>query len=108
MLLLNLTRQEHAGFKVPRIEVPVTFFLPLGEHETVRAVIDTLLIDTDTGTVETTWRISRPLRRNMLEIALVLVGEMPRGWWRARELGKDYYPSLAELTGAKHSPEDAL
>jgi len=108
VLLLNLTRQERAGFKVPRIEVPVTVFLSDGEHETLHAVIDTLLINTDAGTVEVTWRISRPLKRNMFEIALILVGEMSRGWWRARELGKDYYPSLAELTKSKSSPEEAV
>ena len=35
--------------------------------------------------VQLTWRISRPLKRNMFEIAQVLVGSMSRAWWRARE-----------------------
>lgn len=107
VLLLNLTAQEHAGFRIPEMEVPVTFFLKKGGHQTVSAVIDTLLIDTDSGQVQLTWRVSRVLRRNVFEIAQVLVGTMPTGWWRARALGKDYYPSLGALVKAKRSPEGA-
>ncbi|WP_025128942.1 DUF2169 domain-containing protein [Pseudomonas sp. PH1b] len=107
VLLLNLSAQERAGFRIPEMEVPVTFFLKKGGHETVSAVIDTLLIDTDTAQVQLTWRISRPLRRNVFEIAQVLVGTMPTGWWRARELGKDYYPSLGALVKARRATEDS-
>ncbi|PMY33923.1 DUF2169 domain-containing protein [Pseudomonas sp. GW456-L14] len=106
VLLLNLTPQERAGFRIPEMEVPVTFFLKKGGHETVQAVIDTLLIDTDTQRIEITWRTSRPLKRNLFEIAQVLVGTMSTGWWRARELGKDYYPSLSALVKAKRTPEE--
>ncbi|MGH8354466.1 MAG: DUF2169 family type VI secretion system accessory protein [Pseudomonas sp.] len=104
VLLLNLTPQERAGFCVPKLEVPVTFFLKKGGHETVQALIDTLLIDTDARRIEITWRISRPLKRNMFEIVQVLVGSMSNAWWRARALGKDYYPSLASLVEAKRAP----
>jgi hypothetical protein len=106
VLLLNLTPQERAGFRIPEMDVPVTYFLKKGGHETVQAVIDTLLIDTDALQVQLTWRVSRPLRRNMFEIAQVLVGTTSTGWWRARELGKDYYPSLSSLVKAKHAPEE--
>lgn len=106
VLLLNLTPQERAGFRIPEMQVPVTFFLKKGGHETVQAVIDTLLIDTDMQHVEITWRTSRPLKRNLFEIAQVLVGSMSTGWWRARELGKDYYPSLSALVKAKRTPEE--
>lgn len=106
VLLLNLTPQERAGFRIPHMQVPVTFFLRKGGHETVHAVIDTLLIDTDTRQVQLTWRTSRPLRRNMFEIAQVLVGSMSRAWWRARELGKDYHPGLASLVRSRRQPAE--
>lgn len=106
VLLLNLTSEERAGFCIPEMDVPVTFFLKKGGHETVSAVIDTLLIDTDARQVQLTWRISRPLRRNLFEIAQVLIGTMSTGWWRARALGKDYYPSLGALTKARSAPEE--
>ena len=32
-----------------------------------------------------TWRIARPLKKNMFEIAQVLVGEKGREWWQQRE-----------------------
>jgi hypothetical protein len=44
-----------------------------------------------------TWRASLPPKKNIFEIPQVLAGEMSRGWWRARELGKTWYPSLAHL-----------
>lgn len=103
VLLLNLTKQERAGFKVPRMQVPVTFFLKKGGHETVQAVIDTLVVDTDAGKVEITWRASRALRKNMFEITQVLVGTKSAAWWRAKALGKDYYPSLSSLTAARRT-----
>lgn len=108
VLLLNLTRQERAGFKVPRVQVPVTFFLKKAEHETVNAVIDTLVIDTNANTVEITWRASRVLGRNMFEVPQVLLGEMPRAWWRARLLGKDYYSSLDALSKARQARAESL
>ena len=58
-------------------------------------------IEPDARRFTVTWRASRPLKRNMFEVVQVLVGSMPRGWWRARELGKTYYPSLAEMAAAK-------
>jgi hypothetical protein len=88
------------------MDVPVTFFLKKGGHETVPALIDTLLIDTDARQVQLTWRIARPLRRNIFEIGQVLVGTMPKAWWRARELGKDYYRSLDALVKAKRTSEE--
>ncbi len=106
VLLLNLTAVERAGFCVPRLRVPVTFFLADGGHQTMQGRIDTLLIDTDAGTVEVTWRVRRPLRRNLFEISQVLVGEKSRAWWRARELGKDYHPSLAHLSRSRPATED--
>ncbi|MGC3384103.1 DUF2169 family type VI secretion system accessory protein [Pseudomonas aeruginosa] len=106
VLLLNLTGEERAAFRVPRREVPVTFFLKKGGHETAQARIDTLLVDCDARRVEVTWRIRRPLKRNLFEIAQVLVGSKSAAWWRARELGKDYYPSLAALARSRQAEED--
>lgn len=107
VVLLNLTPQERAGFLIPTLEVPVTFFLNKGGHETVHAVIDTLLIDTEANQVQLTWRTSRPLRRNMFEISQVLVGSMSRAWWRARVLGKDYHAGLGELVRARQQPAES-
>ena len=43
------------------------------------------------------WRASTPLRKNIFDMASVVVGRMPKGWYRARRLGKTYYTNLKEL-----------
>lgn len=99
--LFNLTPQGRTIFRLPKVDMPVVFFPKKGSKEETQAVIDTLLLEPDANRFTLTWRVSRPLKRNMFEVSQVLVGKMSRAWWRARELGKTYYPSLAELTKSK-------
>jgi len=97
VLLINLTPQGQCRFALPKLEVPVTFFFKNYRQTEIDAVADTLLIEPDLGRFLLLWRASLPLQRNMFEVAQVVVGRMPRGWYRARELGKTYYPSLKVL-----------
>lgn len=99
--LFNLTPQGRTMFRLPKVDMPVVFFPKKGGKEKTEAVIDTFVIEPDANRFTLTWRVSRPLKKNMFEVTQVLVGKMSRGWWRARELGKTYYPSLAELTKSK-------
>ena len=101
VMLFNLTPEGRVGFKLPRLDLPVVFFLKTYEKEETRAVADTIVIDAEARRFVVCWRASRPLKRNIFEVVQVLAGTMPRGWWRARELGKTYYPSLAEMAAAK-------
>jgi len=100
VVLVNLTPEGRTAFKLPAIDMPVVFFRKKGENHETRAVIDTIVIEPDKGIFTMTWRASLPLRRNIFEIPQVLAGKKSRGWWRARELGKTYYPSLAHLAEA--------
>jgi hypothetical protein len=68
-------------------------------------VLDTIVIEPDLGRVLLTWRASVALRRNMFEVSQVLVGSMSRAWWRARELGKTYYPSIGALVRSRREEE---
>jgi len=104
--LINLTPEGHSSFKIPAIEVPVVFFRKKGEREETHAVADTLVIEPDLNRFSITWRASIPLKKNMFEIPQVLVGKMSRAWWRARELGKTYYPSLAHVAKANRVEEE--
>ena len=101
--LVNLTLQGETAFRVPRVEVPVTFYFRNYEEKEVDAVGDTLIIEPDLARFTIVWRASVPLRRNMFEVAQVVAGRMPRGWYRARELGKTYYPSLKALVDARRA-----
>jgi hypothetical protein len=101
--LVNLTPAGRTVFRLPTLQVPVVYFYRKGGRQEVQAVADTLALEPDAGRFTITWRASVPIRRNIFEVAQVLVGRMSRAWWRARELGKTYYPSLAALSRARHA-----
>jgi hypothetical protein len=106
VVLINLTPEGRTSFFLPEINVPVIFYLKHGENKETLAVADTIVIEPDLRRFTMTWRSSLPLRRNMFEVAQVLVGEMPKSWHRARELGKTYYPSLGALVAEKRGAQD--
>ena len=75
----------------------VVFFQKKGGKEEVSAVIDTIILEPDKNVFTMTWRTRIDLRKDIFEIPQVLVGKKSRAWWRARELGKTYHPSLSHL-----------
>jgi hypothetical protein len=105
VVLVNLTEQGRTVFRLPTIEMPVTFYLKQREQKTM-AVADTLLIEPDLHRVVLVWRAALPLRKNMFEVNQVVVGTMPRGWHRARVLGKTWYRSLKELVDTRRQERE--
>lgn len=101
VVLTNLTAEGHTSFQLPAVNMPVVFYPRHGENIETNAVVDTIVIEPDLQRFTMTWRSHVPLRKNMFEIEQVLVGEMPKAWYRARELGKAYYPSLGALVASK-------
>lgn len=97
VVLGNLMPQGLLRFRLPQVDMPIVFFYKKGGKYQTQGVIDTLVIEPDAGVFTLCWRASLPLKKNMFEIAQVLAGKMSPGWWRARERGKTYYPSLAHL-----------
>ncbi len=98
--LSNLTPEGLRRFLIPRVEMPIVFFRNDGSREDAEGAIDTVVIEPDAERLMLTWRSTLPLRRNMFEIAQVVVGRMSPGWHRAREMGKTHYRSLAETVGS--------
>jgi len=101
VVLTNVTPEGRSTFRVPTIAMPVVFFPRDGEKKETEAVIDTLIIEPDRDRFMLVWRSSLPLKRNIFDVVQVVAGVMPKGWYRARELGKTYYRSLGELVAAK-------
>ncbi|HTT22313.1 MAG TPA: DUF2169 domain-containing protein [Candidatus Sulfotelmatobacter sp.] len=101
VVLRNLTPEGYIAFRLPRINMPVVFYPKHGENKETNAVIDTIVFEPDLQRFTMTWRSHIPLQKNMFEIEQILVGEMPKSWYRARELGKTYYPSLGALAAEK-------
>ncbi|PVV17440.1 MAG: hypothetical protein B6D78_01680 [gamma proteobacterium symbiont of Ctena orbiculata] len=97
VFLGNLTPEGSTSFTLPELDVPVVFFYKKGESVKKKAVMDTIVLEPDQGLFTITWRAFTPLKENILEIPQVLVGRKSRGWWRAREFGKTYYPSLDHM-----------
>lgn len=83
--LINLTPDGQRSFSLPVFEAPVHVFPKKGEREDLIAALDTLVLEPDQERLTMTWRVCRPLKKNMFEIAQVLVGKKGREWWQQRE-----------------------
>ena len=77
VVLTNLTPEGRIGFPFPRINLLVWFFLKNGEEREERAVVDTVMFEPDLARFTATCRASTPLKKNMLEMRLVVVGHDP-------------------------------
>ncbi|MEY4561751.1 MAG: hypothetical protein RLZZ618_1028 [Pseudomonadota bacterium] len=89
--LSNLTPEGLTRFTIPELVAPVHIFPKRGEREDLTAVLDTVVIEPDLQRFSLTWRVARPLRKNMFEIAQVVVGKKGREWWQLRE-GRGTFP----------------
>jgi hypothetical protein len=83
--LLNFTADGRRSFVLPHFEAPVHVFPRKGEREDLHASLDTIVLEPDQERFTMTWRVARPLRRDMFELAQVLVGRKGREWWQQRE-----------------------
>jgi hypothetical protein len=72
--LVNLTPDGKRSFTIPTFEAPVHLFPKRGERENLITTLDTLVLEPDQERLTMTWRVCRPLRKNMHEIAQVVVG----------------------------------
>lgn len=85
IVLGNLTPDGQRSFTLPAFEAPVWIFPKQGGKEEYKATLDTVVIEPDDERYSMTWRVCRPLRKNMFEIAQVLVGRKGEDWWKQRE-----------------------
>ena len=85
VVLGNLTADGYRSFSLPHFDATISVFPKQGGSEDYTAVLDTVMLEPDQGQFTVTWRVVRPLRRNMFEVAQVLVGKKSRGWWQERE-----------------------
>lgn len=83
--LLNLTPEGRCEFVLPHLALPIQIVPKNAPRENLLAQPDTILIEPDARRAMVTWRVSRPLRRNLFEIAQVLVGHNGSEWWQRRE-----------------------
>jgi hypothetical protein len=96
--LTNLTPDGQRSFVLPHLEAPVNIFPKTGDREDLKAFADTIVIEPDEERVTMTWRVARPLKKNMFEIAQVLVGKKGREWWQQRDAAWFPIPIVVERT----------
>ena len=97
--LAHLTPAGSTRFTLPQLSAPVHVFPRRGSREDHEAVLDTLVIEPDLQRYTLTWRMVRPLRRDLFEIAQVLVGRKGREWWQQRETVRFPIPVVMVPTG---------
>jgi hypothetical protein len=85
VLLDGFTADGPRHFRLPYFDAPVHVFPKRGEREDLNATLDTVVFEPDHERFTMTWRVARPLRKNMFEVAQVLVGKKGREWWQQRE-----------------------
>ena len=72
--LVNLTPDGDRTFVLPHMEAPIQVLSKKGLREDFRAFADTVVVEPDEERVTMTWRVARPLRKNIFELAQVLIG----------------------------------
>ena len=85
VVLTGFTADGVRQFVLPHFEAPVQIFPKRGAMETCAALMDTLVFEPDQQRFTMTWRVARPLRQSLHEIAQVLVGKKGKEWWQQRE-----------------------
>jgi hypothetical protein len=85
VVLSGFTADGPRQFTLPYFEAPVHVFPKRGERENLYATLDTIVFEPDLGRFTMSWRVARPLKKSMHEIAQVLVGKKGREWWQQRE-----------------------
>jgi hypothetical protein len=83
--LRNLTADGTRDFTLPHLAAPIHVFPRKGRREDLTAHVDTIVIEPGDDRVTMTWRVARPLRKSLFEIAEVLVGKKGSDWWHDRE-----------------------
>lgn len=103
VVLMNLTPDGRTAFRLPAdLGLPVLFVSRTGEVTEVAGVVDTFCIEPEEARFTLAWRASVPLRRNVREIAQVILGrhaqQLERDRARAlRMRGKQHFDSLADV-----------
>jgi hypothetical protein len=85
VVLSNLTPDGLRHFVLPHFEAPVWLFPKHGEREELKAVLATIVLEPDQDRFTMSWRVARPLKRSVFEVAQVLVGRKGHDWWQERE-----------------------
>jgi hypothetical protein len=95
VVLSGFTADGPRRFMLPHFDAPVHVFPKRGEREDLNAALDTIVFEPDLGRFTMSWRVARPLKKSLHEIAQVVAGEKGRQWWQQREQLRIVAPARA-------------
>ncbi len=90
VVLNGFTADGVRQFMLPHFEAPVHVFPKRGEREFHSGTLDTIVFEPDIERLTMTWRVTRPLKKSIFEIAQVRVGIQGRERWQ-----HDGHPAVA-------------
>jgi hypothetical protein len=85
VVLSGFTPDGVRQFVLPYFEAPVRVFPKRGEGEDRNATLDTIMFEPDLERLSLTWRIARPLKHDVFEIAQIQVGKKGSEPWQKSE-----------------------
>jgi hypothetical protein len=85
IILVNLTPSGRIQFTLPAFDAPIHFFRRDGEREDGTLSLDTIHIEPDHQRLSLVWRATRPLKKNLFEVAQTMVGKRSQAWWAQRD-----------------------
>jgi hypothetical protein len=85
VVLSGFTPDGVRQFMLPHFEAPVHVFPKRGAREDYVASLDTIVFEPDLERFTMTWRVARPLQKDLHEVTQVVVGMKGREWWQQRE-----------------------
>lgn len=94
--MVNFTADGLRQFTLPYFEAPVHIFPKKGEREDFIAQLDTIVFEPDLDRFSVSWRVTRPLKKSMHEIAQIVVGRKGSAWWLGREATRFPIPVVME------------
>ena len=83
--LRGFTLDGERRFMLPHVDAPVHVFPKRGAREDLLTTMDTIVFEPDLERFTVSWRVARPLKKGLHEIAQVVVGMKGREWWQHRE-----------------------
>lgn len=102
VILRNLTPDGQRSFRLPEQRMPVIVCPHRGRDATLRANIDTVVLEPDLQRFTLTWRANLPMPRSLFDVKEVVIGEPPAAWVRERRFpGKPYYANIGDLVRAR-------
>ncbi|MBI5924538.1 MAG: DUF2169 domain-containing protein [Aquabacterium sp.] len=98
-VLSGFTPDGLRHFMLPYLELPVQVWPKRGDRESHVARLDTIAFEPDNERFTMTWRMARPLRASLHELAQTEAGCKGRAWWQQREQVAIVEPAPAASEG---------